>query len=356
MTDKLTYLKNHSAIKTIIIPMILILFGIVLIWLHLIFSPYSYTVTISPHSESMEKLLGRPLLASQKFNSSVVAKENHLGIVTVRFYLDRLKVRNTLAFRIKEKGAADWYYENQYDTRQFYTLPFYPFGFPPIDNSKGKEYEFEIESLDGSPKNSVYISTVEPNLVLSYQYSKEELLNNHELLLYYSIHKIQNAVLYMDMGFAILVYFIPFLFYILWHVELKKFVHLKKTNDRYGGIQMNIMSRILHIKTASIFHIVLLIVTFTDVFYIRMYYDLVIVVLFAMWVGVTKMNKFQSNYLYMLAIMFLGITSIANIFSITVAGKAAVWAFMFLILGVGGDIYEIMKTRKVAVKTYEEKS
>lgn len=348
MRDQLFISKYYSFFTIVIIPVSLTLLGIVLIWLHLIFSPYSYTVTISPHSDNMISMSGKPLLSSARISGNFVANENHLGILTIRFYIDRQDVKDTLIFRLKEKGASKWYYEGSYNTEQFYTLPFYPFGFPPINDSKGKEYVFELESQDGSPNNSVYISTVEPNLVSSYQYSKEELLSNYKNLLTYSFHKIRNSVLYMDMGFAIFVYFIPLLFFLVWHFELRKFVSFKKSKVVDNGIQMSIMSKILHIRTVSIFHFVLLIVTFTDVLYIRIYHDLVTVVLFTLWIWTTKTNRLQSSYHYFLACILLGITMITNEYSMSVAGKAAVWLFMFLLLGIGRDIYEIIKFQKVS--------
>ena len=62
----------------------------------------------------------------------------------------------SLIFRIREKNSTDWYYQNKYKTDQINKEIFFPFGFPIIENSQGKVYEIEIESLH---------STVNPNAI-----------------------------------------------------------------------------------------------------------------------------------------------------------------------------------------------
>jgi len=123
--------------------------------------------TDEPHIELSQ---GKGVKA--EFNSNY----SNLGIVAVRFATyDRIN-DDVLTFRIREKGERRWFYENVYKTDQFQNNQFFPFGFPLIGDSKGKTFEVEIISIHGRKGNTVSISTEEPVIHTTFQYSSQMLL------------------------------------------------------------------------------------------------------------------------------------------------------------------------------------
>lgn len=121
------------------------------------------------------------LLKGQKITAKVKASENNFGILLFRFAKLSTKVGDIVIFRIKKDGDNIWYYENTYKANQFQPDQYFTFGFPPIKESKNKAYVFEIESLEGTYKNGIGVSSIEPQIAFVYKYSIES-LKNYEIL------------------------------------------------------------------------------------------------------------------------------------------------------------------------------
>ncbi len=118
------------------------------------------------------------LVKGEKMQGMFTASDNYLGQVSVRFYNFQRINPDSVIFRIKEQGQGKWYYEGTYKTDQFQPDMLFPFGFPIINDSKGKTYSFEVESLNGIAEHSIGISTVVPLGATLYQYPKKLLLSN----------------------------------------------------------------------------------------------------------------------------------------------------------------------------------
>ncbi len=91
------------------------------------------------------------------------AKENYLGTVDLPLTSPK---KGNISFKIKEKDAKQWYYENKFPTEQFNILSPYPFGFPIIHDSKDKEYLVRVDVLDSAQiflsKEEITIKSVFP--------------------------------------------------------------------------------------------------------------------------------------------------------------------------------------------------
>lgn len=122
------------------------------------------------------------LLARDKITAEFKAGVNNLGIISVKFNTYKRLNDDYLIFRIKEKGAKSWYYENKYKTDQFVPDDYFPFGFPPIENSKNKVYQIEIESSAGIKGDAVSLSRQTDYFLSKYNYPKE-LLMSHKLII-----------------------------------------------------------------------------------------------------------------------------------------------------------------------------
>lgn len=122
------------------------------------------------------------------------AVENNLGIVAIRFQtFDRIN-SDLVVFRMKEQGSDQWYYVNEYQSRQFGGYPLFPFGFPIIADSKGKDYHFELESLYGKPGNAIGIDTTEPVLIAKHKFAKNQLISDKKVFLLFAFQKIRDVL------------------------------------------------------------------------------------------------------------------------------------------------------------------
>ena len=100
----------------------------------------------------------KELHKGDKVSGEFVAVLNELGVVWIRFNTFGRINSDILTFKIREKGQNNWYYENLYRVDQFQDGKLFPFGFPPITNSLGKDFQFEIISNNGVSKDAVTIN------------------------------------------------------------------------------------------------------------------------------------------------------------------------------------------------------
>lgn len=146
----------------------------------------------------------------KKITGEFTPKENYLGQFLLRFYTyNRINI-DSIDFKIKEKGQSSWYYEHVYKTDQFLPDNLFTFGFPPIADSRGKNYVFEIESIDGTPDESVTLSKIEPLSALSFQYPKTLLIKNPSLAMSFMVSKFK----YLDLNRELVIQFLIYLNFI----------------------------------------------------------------------------------------------------------------------------------------------
>jgi len=131
------------------------------------------------------------LLAGDKVIGEFKSEDNFLGIVEIRFLTYGKVSSDSYIFRIKEKSDKEWYYENIYKAKEFGGYPLFPFGFPIITNSKGKIYNFELESLSGRSRDAVGISAIEPVIVVKDVFNRAYLLDHKEELTLFLFKKVK---------------------------------------------------------------------------------------------------------------------------------------------------------------------
>lgn len=136
------------------------------------------------------------LIAGEKITGRFVASEDNLGILAVKFRTDNRVIDDILTFKIKETGAHVWY-ENQYNANQFQNNKFFTFGFPVIRDSKGKAFEFAIESMEGERDSAISVVTNFP-IRLKYHFPTELFLENKRGLIKYLTKKAVNTLQYVD--------------------------------------------------------------------------------------------------------------------------------------------------------------
>lgn len=102
-----------------------------------------------------------------------------------------------IIFQIKEKGAREWFYQNTYYFDQAAPAHLYPFGFPPIENSKDKTYLVEIEGKKpiAPEENNLYLFASvnranQPYLYSRYVYTRQTLKRDWQPILNNTLNKI----------------------------------------------------------------------------------------------------------------------------------------------------------------------
>ena len=232
---------SHKIVIWIIIPFLLFYIGINLTFRDVYKTNNGLLVLIQKNSISdLLNWKETELLAGEKVDGQFTASENNLGIVAVRFHTYARINDDKVIFRIKEVGAPDWYYQNEYNVDQFQPDDLFTFGFPIIKQSKGKEYQFEVESKYGEPGNAVAISSLDPVFIEKYKFFKDDLIKDktdlyhfsgQKLLRLYDDELVQFSIkktinIFTDFDFlikALYIYFMPFIFYVLWMKVIRKY-------------------------------------------------------------------------------------------------------------------------------------
>lgn len=171
---------SEKIVKFFFVPTLLFAFWIVLSIL-LVYPPSFSVVSKYNDKYQIENFSTKKILKGEKITGFIRASENNFGILIVRFNPAKpvlYKNEDIILFSIKEKGKNKFIAQNNYTSGAFTASPFFPFGFPPIENSKGKTYEFEIRSLRGDIQNAVSLSQGNPIIASQYKFSKVDVLSN----------------------------------------------------------------------------------------------------------------------------------------------------------------------------------
>lgn len=308
--------KNN---KIILISIFFLLFGIVS---SLVFNGISFS-TIS-HVEPKNTIIRnsqRIFVKGDKIVGKFEAKEPYLGILEVR--LNKYSGVNytgndRLIFRIKQDDSNKWYYENIYPISEFEKSFILPFGFPVINDSKNKQYDFEIISLEGNGINSVKLSKQEPVVQSVYQFPKQE-ISSPKFFLQFIYIKSTFSLVNFDFLLSSVFYFIPFFFYLIW---------------------LFVKNRINVVKRFMGYLAVLFI--FLDSFLISGSHAGVILLFIGIWIMAVFIYKLESSVTFLISLLFITVVTFLVLFKImTGQEKLLVYTYFFLILGVVQSLYEL---------------
>ena len=282
MKEKIKKLLKNNLVKYILIPSLLLLFWFGLTSLYI----YTFDTTLSVISyihgkENITNNNYSKLLKGQKLIGEFVAKDDNLGIVSVKFKTflrPAYKNEDIILFRIKEKGKDIWIAENTYRNGLMYEASPFPFGLPKIPDSKGRRYYFEIESLNGNQNNSIALSDKNQILFSKYQVNKADLLKNKTLFLDFAFKKYFNSLLTTDVRFSSIIYMIPLIFYLIWISSIGK--KLKKYTESPKKLKFEIRNIIYHLAHLPL-HITLFGIIYLDIFVVSYNNDVVYLVIIA---------------------------------------------------------------------------
>lgn len=285
----------------------------------------SFSVLIYNHPQAINKVeIKHKLIKGKKVTGSFVAKDNYLGIVLVnfeKFIKPDFRGEDVLAFRIKEKGAKDWYYFNNYRSGLLQSQLQFPFGFPPIGLSKGRTYQFEIESVLGNSTNAVSVGST--TIMSGSQMPKKEILGSKLRIISFLIKKVTTSFVSKEFIFSSFIYLLPFLLYVIWQMFLR---NLKVEKNK------------LLMAVASLITLDILIL---KEYYLGIYLTLLLGCIVAIIV-----NKIKSSVIFSMAFGLLFFWIVTLYFNINGDySKVNVWVYTFFIIG---TIQIIIEERKVS--------
>lgn len=310
------------AAKWIVLPTILI---IQFFYVAFLFNPYepfsivTYPVT-SRDAVSSTKAIGKPLYKGDKVVGKFTAPDNNLGIVLVRFWNFENISKDKLIFRIKEVGAKNWYYTGTYKVDQFQPNEYFTFGFPIIENSKAKSYQFELESTAGKKGDAIAISKQHPYFATRYKFFLTKNKTHPLHILGFSWKKIVDLLTDTRSALLSVIYLFPFVCF--------TFVFLIRSN---AGVKVFYFALLVYMLSLSWFEQF----TFLP--------GLAIVTVCMYWIFGLVRYKFDSSVNFAFAVFFLVITTIvASFSSISYATQNfGIFFYWMLLFGTGERLVEI---------------
>lgn len=336
-------LISNKIIKWIIIPCILLL-----LWfsLSLTYSSYkSFTVLQYPQNQDKNNtFFEKKLLKGQKLIGKFEAKENNLGIVAVKFgNVPRVEFEkeDTIVFRIKEEDQIARFYENKYRSGQVKPNEYFPFGFKPVANSKGKTYEFEIVSLSGNKFNLIETKNVNPIYKTKYKFSKNEIFRNRQSVTEFAVKKILTFFTDYDTLLSSSVFLLPFVFYLIWMIIVGKMVmHNSVSFNLKGGKKIAI--RVLN---RELFAFLVLTLIFSDIIFFEDLITGFMLGLLGFWVIAIYVNSFKSQVTFILTFIIISLSVFSIYFNWIISiDKASTFAFMFIVIGLLQNLLEHKST------------
>ncbi len=132
----------------------------------------------------------RELLAGEVIIGYFKAKYNNLSKVAFWFNTYNRVNKDRLIFRIKNVSEDSFLFQTQVDTDQLIQDKLYQFVFPSLKDSKGKNYQFELESLTGATGSAIYVSNLHSTPAIRYPFSLSLLRDEKSNLALFVIEKV----------------------------------------------------------------------------------------------------------------------------------------------------------------------
>lgn len=311
-------IKNKFIFRWLIIPLIMLLFWFLFTILENNVVPFSI-LTFNSKFNTTSNNFYQPITKGQTISGEFNAKDNNLGIISINFkpmkqvsYQDE----DILIFKLKEAGSKNWYSVNKYKSGLIEKNLNFPFGFPRIENSKNKIYEFSITSLRGNSINAVSIDNNYKYLITYYQYNKSELFTL-KLFIPFFIKKIITVFTNPSILVVSLIYLLPLLVYITLNISIKM--------SKYEAMFILVFTLIYTLITKELS--------------VYIYWTIFIV-----WLFLVIKFKYTSYNTFLIALIYLVISILILSFNmIRIAQVILIWAFLFLSVA---TISELIKARR----------
>lgn len=350
VTTQKAYVKKWLAM-----PILFLLVWFSLSIIYLASSDFSFTVLSFNHNgEKQATPQDNPNGTNREWTGHFISKENYLGIVSIVFDKTDKPVFDKLSFMIRERGESEWYETNTYDSRQFYYLNNFPFGFKTIKDSKNKIYEYKFVSQTGGNEYTEAFEKLNPIVVSKYQYPKEILLSDPLLLIAFLVQKIFFALTIPSYRNTIIFYALPFIVYFCSIIIFKKTLVSNKTFIQFKKKLPALLKKEGLQISKNKFFLLFTVLLLLDIFVIGQIYDVLTCILLLYWLILVFSLKLRSNYSFLLALLLTTFIPIALLIKNDVLlKKIADWIYYMLLFGnLQGMIELSFVPKKIQTKKY----
>lgn len=265
-------------------------------------SVISYSPIVIESSQNED----RQLRKGDKYTVEFISNFPKMGIVSLRFRTYFRINSEKVTFKLKEKQSQDWYYQNTYNTDQFQPNELFTFGFPIIENSQGKSYVVEIESVQGKVGDAVSVSSDAPILITKHKYHLSELLNDKLTLMVFSKNKIMGLLSDNDFMYQSILYLLICIGLFIYGVFLYNFPN--------PGVVIGVLITIL-----------------LDIFVLKSYYQILFLTIFLIWLYYKIKSDLPTDSMVGIVIVLMAIGIILKFTdSQTWYPKASAWVYIMM--------------------------
>lgn len=252
-------------------------------------------------------------------NTPIHASYSNLGSITIHF-TRFAETQGTFEFILKEQEKKESLYSAKYTLSDIFHLPTYPFGFPIISNSENKTYIVTISSPN------LVVNNENITYDLTYSYSLTKLLRGENIIQFIRGKYSQYLSLFINSQH--IVFFISpavvYLLFALLHLFLKDQYKRLENTELYRQGRELVRPTFLMVMTFIIF----------DILFIPKPNDFIIIIICIIWSLLIFSYRYTSQKSFVSALFFMFICSLLLISLMEPsAEKAAVWAYMFLVVG-----------------------
>ncbi len=315
--------KKNYLVK-FLIPIGLLLLWLVLLFLQIFLIEESFTLITHNYNRHIFNLNDKENIRdTTRLAAKFKSKDDYLGIVSINFNKRQKMQEGRVIFRIKEEGSAHWYYQNSYNAKEFNDLSFYPFGFPIINQSKGKNYVVEIELEKANQHNKyLQLNSFGPALGSHHKFPKGPLIENRNAFAAFLSKKLANIVESNYQVFASTIFLYPLIFYLLWKVA-------KNKHTRRG------------------FLLLIVLTAFFDALFVPQFTDLAYLTISMLWILLLRKLDLSLKITFYVGFIMLVLCIISHITNNGfIAEKFGAWALMFMAVGLIMSIAEMIKTER----------
>jgi len=337
MTKILKLLFFNKVIKWIVIPIALLFLWF---FLSLVYSSYkSFSILQYMHIQKSNNLVSEnKILKGEILSGKFKAQENNLGIISVRFgAVPKVEYENedVLIFRIKDVNQKDWFYENVYMSGSIKSNEYFPFGFIPVTDSKGKNYEFQLESLNGSAFNAAETRGRDVVFMSKYKFTRDEIFKDRNSLTAFMYKKIFTFLTNYDVLISSSIFLLPFLFYVSLTLIYN---YINYSGKRKGKKAIRL----------EVFAILVSTLILGDLFLIE---DLImgfLLGLLGFWIIAVYLNKFRIYITIILTFIILLLAVAGTYFEWGISiNKASTYAYLLIVLVA---VQSLIGERKIITK------
>lgn len=231
----------HKIIIWGIIPILLTLGAVVTSLIY--YREVSYSTLQYQHPiASIQFPKGDELIPGNTIHGEFIARENNLGALGIKVTTFNRINNSAIAFRLREKGKIDWYCYNTYFTDRFPNDEYYPFGFPVINDSFGKTYEFELLAGSGESGNAIGIRKNTNAFVSRYTFNKQKIVSNNKILISFLEKKSVNLITNVNYLLFLAIFFVPLVLYFLVVVGWKNIQKGNKNSFYHYALLMFVLT------------------------------------------------------------------------------------------------------------------